>query len=61
MREDRVDRLLRLAEEAAVAGDEIRVNAFLDIADRAIYLRNWEVRALKRLWKQVVEESPADE
>jgi len=47
--ESRVDRLLRLAEEAAIDGDNDRSAALLDVLRPAIYLRNREVKELEKM------------
>ena len=49
MGESRVDRLLRLAEQAAVDGDVDKSAALLEVLRPAIYLRNREVKELRRL------------
>jgi hypothetical protein len=51
MSESRVERLMRLAEEAALAGDTDRAHALLAVLSPAIYLREQETKALKRLMK----------
>ena|GEM_PF-6440576 len=52
MSESRVDRLLRLAEESALAGDSDRTENLLAVLSPAIYLRNLEIRELRKLTKQ---------
>jgi len=49
--ESRVDRLLRLAEEAAIDGDSERSAALLEVLRPAIYLRNREIKELDRMLK----------
>jgi hypothetical protein len=47
--ESRVDRLLRLAEEAALNGDNDRSEALLEVLRPAIYLRNREIKELEKM------------
>ena len=47
--ETRVERLLRLAEEAAMNGDTERSSALLEVLRPAIYLRNREVKELEKM------------
>jgi len=49
--ESRVERLIRLAEAAAVAGDFDQTAALLAVLNSAIYLRGQEIRELKRMAK----------
>jgi uncharacterized protein HemY len=49
MVESRVDRLLRLAEDAALAGDYDRSEALLEVLRPAIYLRRQEVKDLEKM------------
>ena len=51
MTESRVDRLLRLAEEAAIEGDTDRAEILLEVLRPAIYLRRQEIRELERMVK----------
>ena len=58
MGESRVDRLLRLAEQAAVEGDTDKSSALLEVLRPAIYLRNREVKELRRLSGFGTDQSP---
>lgn len=51
MDESRVDRLIRLAEEAAINGDTDRATTLLEVLRPAIYLRNREIKELDRMMK----------
>jgi hypothetical protein len=46
-----VDRLLRLAEESALAGDSERTESLLAVLSPAIYLRNQEIRDMRKMAK----------
>lgn len=56
MNESRVDRLLRLAEEAATEGDYDKTEALLDVLRPAIYLRNREIKDLEKMVKVTADE-----
>ena len=47
--ESRVDRLLRLAEEAAVSGDTDKTDNLLAVTRTAIYVQRLEVKALEKM------------
>lgn len=49
MSETRVDRLLRLAEEAAVEGDTDKTDTILSVLRPAIYVQRLEVKALRKM------------
>ena len=55
MSESRVDRLLRLAEEAAVAGDSDKTEDILSVLAPAIYVQRLEVKALNKMTKVTVD------
>jgi hypothetical protein len=54
MTESRVERLLRLAEESAVAGDSDKTESILLVLAPAIYLQRLEVKALRKMAKVAV-------
>lgn len=54
--ESRVDRLMRLAEEAALNGDGDRTEALLAVLQPAIYLRNREAKDLAKMMKVTADE-----
>ena len=56
MTESRVDRLMRLAEEAAIEGDTDKAEILLDVLRPAIYLRNREIKELDRMMKVTADE-----
>lgn len=47
--ESRVDRLLRRAEETAEAGEFDKSEALLEVLRPAIYLRNREIKEMRRI------------
>lgn len=53
MTESRVDRLLRRAEESAEAGDNDKSDQFLALLQPAIYLRNREIKELRKMAEKV--------
>lgn len=56
MTEQRVERLLRLAEEAAIDGDTDKSAALLEVLRPAIYLRNREIKDLQKMTANVTAE-----
>jgi len=54
--ESRVERLMRLAEAAALEGDTDKAHALLAVLSPAIYLRDQETKALKRMTKVTIDE-----
>lgn len=55
MSESRVDRLLRLAEESAVAGDTDKTDTILSVLRPAIYVQQLEVKALHKMSKVTID------